>query len=140
MGETHASPEEVQQVVQNLGDSFRGTSYHLLQRNCNHFSDMLCERLTGHQAPPWVSRWNPDYSSHGPAGSNWPQDKGFQQVGCCQPLAIYWISRSRWGLPAPLKISALEMPNELLFSSIGGPTGGGGGGGGGLRAAPHRAE
>ncbi len=55
VGETHASPEEVQQIVQNLGDSFRGTSYHLLQRNCNHFSDMLCERLTGHPAPVWVS-------------------------------------------------------------------------------------
>ena len=54
VGETRASPEEVQQIVQSLGDSFRGTSYHLLQRNCNHFSDMLCERLTGQQAPLWV--------------------------------------------------------------------------------------
>lgn len=54
VGETRASPEEVQQMVQSLGDSFRGTSYHLLQRNCNHFSDMLCERLTGQPAPLWV--------------------------------------------------------------------------------------
>ncbi|KAK9818449.1 hypothetical protein WJX74_002434 [Apatococcus lobatus] len=56
VGETSASPEEVQQIVQRLGDKFRGTSYHLLQRNCNHFSDMLCERLTGHQAPLWINR------------------------------------------------------------------------------------
>ncbi|KAK9809843.1 hypothetical protein WJX72_000250 [[Myrmecia] bisecta] len=56
VGETDLSPEEVQQVVQSLGEEFRGNRYHLLQRNCNHFSSNLCRRLCGTPAPPWVNR------------------------------------------------------------------------------------
>lgn len=54
MGETSLSPRQVYAVVQELGQQFRGNAYHLLQQNCNTFSDELCFRLTGLQAPPWV--------------------------------------------------------------------------------------
>lgn len=30
--------------------------YHQLYRNCNHFANDLCERLTGKPAPEWVNR------------------------------------------------------------------------------------
>lgn len=48
-------PQEVQEVVQQLGNEYRGNAYHLLERNCNHFSDELAFKLTGNHAPPWVS-------------------------------------------------------------------------------------
>ena len=54
IGETDLDPQEVQEVVQQLGTAYRGNAYHLLERNCNHFSDELCHKLTGHHAPPWV--------------------------------------------------------------------------------------
>jgi len=47
-------PQEVQEVVQQLGNEYRGNAYHLLERNCNHFSDELAFKLTGNHAPPWV--------------------------------------------------------------------------------------
>lgn len=30
-------------------------NYGLLSKNCNHFSDELCRRLTGRSAPAWIS-------------------------------------------------------------------------------------
>ena len=55
VGQTDMDPQEVQEVVQQLGTEYRGNAYHLLERNCNHFSDELAFKLTGNHAPPWVS-------------------------------------------------------------------------------------
>ncbi|GAB4820977.1 hypothetical protein N2152v2_008023 [Parachlorella kessleri] len=56
IGETSLSPQEVHAVVQQMGRTYRGNQYHLLQMNCNTFSSDLCERLTGREAPAWVNR------------------------------------------------------------------------------------
>jgi hypothetical protein len=32
-----------------------GTAYDLLSRNCNHFTNELCYRLTGRRPPAWIS-------------------------------------------------------------------------------------
>eukprot|EP00891_Asterochloris_glomerata_P001592 jgi/Astpho2/1592/e_gw1.00028.75.1_t len=56
IGETDLTPQQVQQVVQELGQQYKGNTYHLLERNCNHFSSDLCKRLTGKPAPLWVNR------------------------------------------------------------------------------------
>ena len=54
IGETSLGAQEVQELVQQLGSEYKGTSYHLLERNCNHFSNELCTKLTGRPAPSWV--------------------------------------------------------------------------------------
>jgi hypothetical protein len=57
LGETHLSPTEVGVVVEDLGrTTFRGCDYSLLQRNCNHLTAVLAERLTGRPAPAWPNR------------------------------------------------------------------------------------
>jgi len=56
VGETTLSQSEVQQAVYALGETFKGNSYHLLERNCNHFSESLTMRLTSHRTPGWVNR------------------------------------------------------------------------------------
>ena len=56
MGHTSLSPTEVYEVVQQMGAEYRGNRYHLLQMNCNTFSDELCYRLTGLHAPGWINR------------------------------------------------------------------------------------
>lgn len=38
MGDTNLSPQQVQALVQSMGQQYRGNRYHLLQRNCNHFA------------------------------------------------------------------------------------------------------
>lgn len=49
------TPQHVQQAVQEMGEQYKGNAYHLLQRNCNHFSNDLCRKLTAKEAPLWVS-------------------------------------------------------------------------------------
>lgn len=56
VGTTHMSPQRVQQAVQEMGEQYKGNAYHLLQRNCNHFSSDLCLKLTGQPAPLWINR------------------------------------------------------------------------------------
>lgn len=55
IGVTDLSPQEVYEVVQQLGQTYKGNQYHLLEMNCNTFSNELCYRLTGKFAPAWVS-------------------------------------------------------------------------------------
>ncbi|KAG2423500.1 hypothetical protein HXX76_015248 [Chlamydomonas incerta] len=56
MGETHLSQAEIHALVQRMGNDYKGTNYHLLQRNCNHFANDLCVQLVGKEAPTWVNR------------------------------------------------------------------------------------
>jgi len=53
MGETSLSASDVRAEIASLGEYFRGNQYHLIMRNCNHFSDALCERLTNRRIPGW---------------------------------------------------------------------------------------
>ncbi|KXZ48970.1 hypothetical protein GPECTOR_24g260 [Gonium pectorale] len=56
MGETNLSQQEIHQLVQRMGNEYKGNSYHLLQRNCNHFASDLCRQLVGREAPTWINR------------------------------------------------------------------------------------
>ncbi|PNH01764.1 Desumoylating isopeptidase 2 [Tetrabaena socialis] len=56
MGETDLSQQEIHQLVQRLGNEYKGNCYHLLQRNCNHFASDLCRQLVGRDAPTWINR------------------------------------------------------------------------------------
>eukprot|EP00884_Botryococcus_braunii_P009713 jgi/Botrbrau1/18743/Bobra.0386s0066.1 len=56
LGQTDFTAHEVQEIILDMGRKYRGNSYHLLQQNCNHFSDELCLRLTGQHAPFWINR------------------------------------------------------------------------------------
>lgn len=50
------SDAEIDRIVKEVSDEFPGTRYNLLTNNCNHFTSVLCERLTGKPAPAWVNR------------------------------------------------------------------------------------
>lgn len=56
IGSSRLSREETLRAVQELRGSFPGNSYDLAARNCNHFSDALCQRLVGQGIPSWVNR------------------------------------------------------------------------------------
>jgi hypothetical protein len=56
MGVCVKSRSEIQRILDNLMFEFSGNSYHLLNRNCNHFSNTACERLLQKSIPSWVNR------------------------------------------------------------------------------------
>lgn len=56
LGPTALSGQEVEDLVKRLSREYLGDRYHLLYRNCNHFTSELAERLTGSASPGWVNR------------------------------------------------------------------------------------
>lgn len=56
IGRTDLGAKEVCSLMEKLHKEYLGNSYHLMSRNCNHFCNDLCIRLTGKPIPSWVNR------------------------------------------------------------------------------------
>ncbi len=56
LGTTDLSPLEFRSFIEQCADEYYGDTYHLIAKNCNHFTDDLCQRLTGKSIPGWVNR------------------------------------------------------------------------------------
>ena len=57
LGATTASRAQVEALAAQMGrGKYRGRLYHLLTRNCNHFTDDLLQSLLGIAAPAYVNR------------------------------------------------------------------------------------
>jgi len=55
-GFTVAPPDEIDAIIKEASEAFQGTAYNLLNKNCNHFTAYLCEKLTGRAGPNWLNR------------------------------------------------------------------------------------
>lgn len=56
IGKTDMDAKEVQLLLQKLATEYSGNTYNLITRNCNHFCNDLCMRLTKKSIPNWVNR------------------------------------------------------------------------------------
>lgn len=56
IGWTESGPEAVKKVMEELAEKYRGNAYNLITKNCNHFCNDVCIRLTGNHIPSWVNR------------------------------------------------------------------------------------
>ncbi|XP_047322561.1 deSI-like protein At4g17486 [Impatiens glandulifera] len=56
MGTTYLDPFQVREFMERQSSSYSGDSYHLVTKNCNHFCEDLCQKLTGKRIPKWVNR------------------------------------------------------------------------------------
>ena len=45
LGETECTIAQVNRILRELRREWPGCSYNFISRNCNHFCDLLCERL-----------------------------------------------------------------------------------------------
>ncbi|CAL9165761.1 deSI-like protein At4g17486 isoform X1 [Musa acuminata AAA Group] len=56
LGTTDMSRSEFRVFIEDLAGKYHGDTYHLIIKNCNHFTDEVCMRLTGKPIPGWVNR------------------------------------------------------------------------------------
>lgn len=56
MGTTYLDPIQLREFIARQSANYNGDTYHLIAKNCNHFSDDICYRLTGKRIPKWVNR------------------------------------------------------------------------------------
>jgi len=55
MGYTTLSPTQVWQLIEEMKTEWRGCTYHLLSRNCHHFSDSFSQKLGVNRIPTWLN-------------------------------------------------------------------------------------
>lgn len=55
IGRTDLGPKEVRVFMEKLAE-YSGNTYHLITKNCNHFCNDVCLKLTGKPIPRWVNR------------------------------------------------------------------------------------
>ncbi|XP_078438734.1 deSI-like protein At4g17486 [Wolffia australiana] len=56
LGYTTMISSEFRTFMELLAAEYHGDTYHLIFKNCNHFTDDVCQRLTGRSIPRWVNR------------------------------------------------------------------------------------
>lgn len=56
LGSTDMSRAEFRSFMEHLSGKYHGDTYHLIAKNCNHFTDEVCMQLTGKPIPGWVNR------------------------------------------------------------------------------------
>ncbi|KAG6772875.1 hypothetical protein POTOM_024301 [Populus tomentosa] len=56
IGRTDLGPKEVRAFMEKLAQEYPGNTYHLITKNCNHFCNDVCFKLTGKTIPQWVNR------------------------------------------------------------------------------------
>ncbi|GLT58152.1 hypothetical protein SLA2020_310710 [Shorea laevis] len=56
MGTTRMEPAQVREFMERQSLSYNGDTYHLIVKNCNHFCEDICYKLTGNRIPKWVNR------------------------------------------------------------------------------------
>jgi hypothetical protein len=56
LGQINISPTEFRTFIENMASEYHGDTYHLISKNCNHFTDDVSLRLIGKHVPGWVNR------------------------------------------------------------------------------------
>ncbi|CAN1120278.1 DeSI-like protein At4g17486 [Linum perenne] len=56
LGHIAMPPHEFRTFIESMASEYHGDTYHLISKNCNHFTDDVCCRLTGKRIPGFVNR------------------------------------------------------------------------------------
>ncbi|RDX70445.1 DeSI-like protein, partial [Mucuna pruriens] len=56
LGQVTMPPSEFRTFIGNMANEYHGDTYHLISKNCNHFTDDMSHRLSGKRIPGWVNR------------------------------------------------------------------------------------
>ncbi|KAG0036233.1 hypothetical protein BGZ82_004506 [Podila clonocystis] len=113
MGETEIPEEVFLELIDNMRETYRADSYHLLDNNCNNFSSDVCNFLVGRF---------PDYITNLPADFlNTP----FGQMMRPMIENMFGPSRVEQSTPPPaIQTTTPSLQSQQLLSSIGGAASG----------------
>ncbi|KAG6528236.1 deSI-like protein At4g17486 [Zingiber officinale] len=56
LGTTNISRSEFRLFMEDLSEKYYGDTYHLMDKNCNHFTEEVSMQLIGKPIPGWVNR------------------------------------------------------------------------------------
>ncbi|CAI9780404.1 unnamed protein product [Fraxinus pennsylvanica] len=56
LGHLNIPPSEFRTFIEGVASEYHGNTYHLISKNCNHFTDDISKRLIGKGIPGWVNR------------------------------------------------------------------------------------
>ncbi|KAE9447313.1 hypothetical protein C3L33_20855, partial [Rhododendron williamsianum] len=56
MGTTYLDPFQFREFMEYQSSNYSGDTYNLIVKNCNHFCEDICYKLTGNRIPQWVNR------------------------------------------------------------------------------------
>ncbi|TKY73209.1 DeSI protein [Spatholobus suberectus] len=56
LGQVNLHPSEFRAFIESIANEYHGDTYHLISKNCNHFTDDISYRLSGKRIPGWVNR------------------------------------------------------------------------------------
>lgn len=56
LGTIQLSSKDFKEFMAQIASEYSGNTYHLVVKNCNHFSNDVSTRLTGTSIPGWVNR------------------------------------------------------------------------------------
>jgi len=56
LGTTSMSRSDFRSYMEKLSRKYHGDTYHLIAKNCNHFTEEVCLQLTGKPIPGWINR------------------------------------------------------------------------------------
>lgn len=56
IGRTDMGPRDVRSLMEKLAETYKGNTYNLITKNCNHFCKDVSLELTGKPIPRWVNR------------------------------------------------------------------------------------
>ncbi|XP_047311069.1 deSI-like protein At4g17486 [Impatiens glandulifera] len=56
LGHINMSASDFRDFIERVASEYHGDTYHLIYKNCNHFTDDMAMRLTAKGIPGWVNR------------------------------------------------------------------------------------
>ncbi|RRT59498.1 hypothetical protein B296_00027757 [Ensete ventricosum] len=56
LGMTDVPRSEFRLFIEDMAGKYHGDTYHLIIKNCNHFTDEVSRHMTGQPIPGWVNR------------------------------------------------------------------------------------
>ena len=63
MGTTEVTVEDLFEYLKAIQDKYNFNSYHVFENNCNHFTNEICEFLTGNPIPDYILNQAKEYQN-----------------------------------------------------------------------------